>query len=55
MTSTSTPKASPAPAHWRSDRAPLRLSPLVLRTGLICLMMGGLAACGGDDKAALLA
>jgi mono/diheme cytochrome c family protein len=55
MTTTSTTQASLAHAHRLSGRAALRLPRLSLRAGLLCLMMGGLAACGGDDNAALVA
>jgi mono/diheme cytochrome c family protein len=50
MTSTKTPDAPLA-----GCRSALRLSRPKLRAGLLCLMMGGLVACGGDDNAALVA
>src|SRR5919197_2616295 len=50
MTSTNTPDAPLAEC-----RSALRLSRPKLRTGLLCLVMGGLVACGGDDNAALVA
>ena len=50
MTSTNTPDAPLAEC-----RSALRLSRPTLRTGLLCLLVGGLVACGGDDNAARVA
>jgi mono/diheme cytochrome c family protein len=55
MTSTSTPKTLLTLAGTRSRPAALRFPQPQLRTGLLCLMVAGVSACGGNDNAALVA
>ncbi len=54
MTSTGIPKPSLPLARRRSGPPAVRLPHLLLQAGLFCLV-AGVTACGGDDKAALVA